>query len=99
MQLAVMHEEGRGVKRDYVVAFQGFQKVAAMGLNVAQYRLAKMYELGRGTDKDLTLAYVWYVRAVNSGHTTAVSHQDNLAKELSSDQLAKALVLLGDNAN
>lgn len=58
---------GQGVKRDYALAAQWYEKSAAFGNLEAMCRLGEFYERGQGVPKDAAISAEWYRKAANSG--------------------------------
>ena len=59
-----------------------YQKVAKLGYDKAQFRLAGMIENGRGTKADSRLALAWYIQASIQGHAKAQSAVTRVKKNL-----------------
>ena len=57
--------------QDYVQARQWFEKAAAQGLAVAQYKLGYLYAEGQGVPQDYVRAREWYERAATQGLAVA----------------------------
>jgi TPR repeat protein len=94
--LALMYKIGSGVPQDYAQALSWYQKAAEQGYAGAQYGLGGMYAEGKGVSPDFVLAYAW----ANLGASGPIEDdwlasqsgkmRDQLAIELSPDQLAEA---------
>ena len=69
--LGMMHEYGRGLKRDDVEAAKWYKKAAEQDMPEAQYRLGVFHENGWGVTSDAGLAAQWYERAAQLGHAFA----------------------------
>ncbi len=67
-----------------------WEKKAARGDAMAQKALGHLYHMGQGVPKDNVLAHVWFSRAALQGYKDADKNRDNVAKEMTSDQLAEA---------
>jgi TPR repeat protein len=87
--LASMYLQGRGVERDTALAFQVFTKAAERGYAVAQNNLALMYANGESVKRDFVRAYLWLDLAA-AEIPKAATVRDDLAKEMTSAQLAQA---------
>lgn len=64
--LGQAYEQGRGVKQDYTLAMQWYEKSASRGDHVASdgmVGMAGLYEKGLGVDKDLDKAIALYKQA------------------------------------
>ena len=88
--LAVFHANGWGVPMDEKEAAKWYQLAAEQGFLQAQSTLAKNYHFGRGVEQDLVKAYLWYQIASQSGDDTAQYGRDEVAAQLSPEQLAAA---------
>ena len=66
--LAVCHDNGTGVERDPVRAFELFQESAKLGYLPAVCDLGVCYENGQGTEKDLDRAIQCYRHAAEEGY-------------------------------
>lgn len=88
--LAVFTENGWGVAMDSLEAAKWYRLSADQGFLQAQSTLAKNYQHGRGVDKDLAEAYKWFAIAQQHGDDTAQVGMDEIAAELSPEELAVA---------
>lgn len=88
--LAGMYGLGRGVQRDPKTALDWYQKAAEQGDALARYNLAERYERGKDVAVDLVEALKWHSLAAEVGLSDAAKARDNIAGDLSSDQLADA---------
>lgn len=61
--MALHTQEGLGVEKDLVGAFQLFKKAAESDHISAQFHLGNCFEKGIGCELDLTLATRWFERA------------------------------------
>jgi TPR repeat protein len=88
---------GWGVPQDYAEAVKWYRKAADQGLPPAQSNLAGMYYFGRGVPQDYVRAHLWFNLAA-AGYTAsetdrrdfAVKSRDELAKKMTSEQIAEA---------
>lgn len=62
-KLALHTQEGLGVEKDLVAAFELFKQAAESDHISAQFHLGNCYEKGLGCELDLTLATRWFERA------------------------------------
>ena len=88
-----MHAHGCGVPQDYSIAAKWFKACAERGSDVCMVGLGNYLKSGLGVQKDLLAAYAWFnVAASKPGALTsvAVSSRDQIARELSPEQLSKA---------
>jgi TPR repeat protein len=110
--LGLMYQNGEGVAKDDVEAAKWYRKAANQGDAVAQGALGRMYEKGEGVAQDYVQAYVLYslvayqgkipAPVVDQGRTNTVetnlfqSFRDNLARSMTTEQIALAQFNLGD---
>ena len=93
----VMYAMGLGVKRDDMRAFEWYLRSAMKGHPGAQSGVGWYYEVGRGMPApDLVRAYMWYVLSAIGGDPDAAMSQEEVVKKMSSEQIAKAHVLIDD---
>src|SRR6266496_2417331 len=62
------YENGNGLRKDKVKAFEWYKKSAEQEYNNAQNTLGYLYESGIGTEKDLEKAVYWYQKAARNGN-------------------------------
>ena len=89
-KLGVMHDQGKGVPKDYEEAVKWYYLAAEQGLANAQYNLGSMYAHGEGVAKDEILSYMWWNIAESSGHRKAEINKALLKKKMSPSQIEKA---------
>jgi TPR repeat protein len=68
-QLAVMYEEGKGVEKDFSLAFKYFKLSADQGNPYAEASLGIMYQNGLGVDKDYLQAARFFQLSANNGNS------------------------------
>ena len=88
--LAILYEKGLGVPIDFAKAIEWYKKAASQDYGIAQFNLAVMYSLGQGTKRDLVKAHIWYDIAANRDIDGAAKNRDEVAKQLTEDQLKEA---------
>jgi len=95
--IAVLHENGEGVPRDYAVAARFYRLAAGQGHADAQASLGALYENGRGVPKDLIRAHMWFDIAATIATTTmlwsnlgGLVGRSRVAAQLSPEQVAQA---------
>jgi hypothetical protein len=88
--LGVMHVNGWGVAMNDHEAAKWYRLAAEQGYTQAQTSLAKLYENGRGVEQSFVEAYTWYYIAVQLGDLNAKYDRDDVASDLSPEQLATA---------
>src|SRR3954453_16845202 len=59
-RIGFMHETGRGMPQDYMLAAAWYQRAAQQGYPRAQYLLALMYNNGQGVAEDYVTAHKWF---------------------------------------
>jgi len=74
--LAVLYDEGKGVKLDHQMAVTLFEQAANKNLPAAQFNLGVMYSNGVGVTRDYKAARNWYEKAAANNYSLA---QFNLA--------------------
>ncbi|GEM_PF-121824 len=93
--LGLMYYNGEGVLQDYAEAARWYRKAAEQGNSGAMNNLGVMYKNGFGVSQDLVLSYVWLNLAAThaepgSDRDQSVSNRDEVARQLSAQQLARA---------
>jgi len=88
--LGLMYGNGQGVPRDFAEAMKWWRKAAEQGLAIAQYYLGMAYANGEGVTQDYISAYMWYDIAPSNGYKPATEKRDDLAKEMTSDDIEEA---------
>ncbi|MCX8627215.1 tetratricopeptide repeat protein, partial [Gilliamella sp. B3976] len=61
--LALMYDEGEGVKESKEKAIYWYTKAAEQGVGDAQYNLAVIYDEGEGVEESKEKAIYWYTKA------------------------------------
>jgi TPR repeat protein len=61
-----------------------------IGASDALFELGMLYATGRDVAADLVVAHKWFNLAASRGNPTALTHRIELAREMSSDQIAEA---------
>jgi TPR repeat protein len=96
--LGLMHENGRGVRKDHATALTWFRKAAAQGFAGPQNNLALMYERGRGVRKDVVRALMWYHIAgtllQGDEGKAALKRRDYLTSQMTAAQIEHAQELI-----
>ncbi len=88
--LGFMYDKRQGVPQDYAEAVGWYRKAAAQGYAKAQYNLGLMYENGEGVPQDYAQAHMWFNLAAAQGDEEAKNFRDDLAKRMTSEQIAEA---------
>ncbi len=89
--LAVLFVEGIDGKPDYTSAIPWFEKAAEYGVADSSYNLALIAARGLGRKQDLVESYKWFALAAMNGDEEAIASRDNIAAELTKNQLVRAL--------
>lgn len=85
--VGLAYYKGEGVGQDYGEAARWLQMAAEVGDVAAQSGLALLYRYGDGVAQDLVQAYKWYSLSANGGDPHAPEYRDEVAGEMSSDQI------------
>lgn len=72
--LAIMYENGIGIKKNEKYALFWYNKAALKGNAAAQFNLGVLYENGKGTKVDFAQANKWYRKAATQGDGLAVGN-------------------------
>ncbi|MBV1705587.1 MAG: SEL1-like repeat protein [Hyphomicrobiales bacterium] len=88
--LGVMLAAGAHGKPDYGTAAVWFRRAAERGIHDSQFNLAILYARGLGVPRDMAKAWAWFDIAANTGDQGAARNRDDLARHMSSADLAKA---------
>ena len=88
--LGLMHANGWGVPMNDEAAVNWYRMAAEQGYVEAQTNLAKSYQKGRGVEQNFVEAYTWNQIAMQLGDLNAKDDLDQVASELSPEELASA---------
>jgi len=72
--MALRHENGLGIEKNYQKSFELFSICANSGDPYAQYALAQYYEYGKGIAADNMKALEYYNMAAQKGHPDAQNY-------------------------
>jgi TPR repeat protein len=89
-ELGNMYRLGRGVPEDAKRAAQLLSSAAARGNGFAQLSIGRMYRTGSGVERDLVTAWAWLTLAIENQVMDAVSHRNEIAEQMSQEQLSAA---------
>ena len=78
---------GLGVKRNFLLARQWYEKAAKQGYPDAQRNLGLMYEAGYNLPRDFESAFLWLYAAHRQGNQRANVALSNLMPKLSVNQI------------
>lgn len=85
--LAVIHQHGDGVPRDYASALRWYRLAAEQGDKVSQFQIGLMYQNGQGVVADEAEAHRWFTM-----HRRHHLHHDHEPKMLAWRQQALTLI-------
>ena len=92
--LGIMYARGRGVPKDFKMAFKQYTKAAEQGYADAQFELGEMYGLGLGVPQDYIKAHMWSnVYLQNNALILRVVAKNNIKKfekQMTPEQITKA---------
>lgn len=88
--LGVMTANGWGVAMDDAAAAGWYELAAEQGFTQAQTSLAGLYRSGRGVEQSTVEAYRWYSIAAKLGDMNAEFKLDEVAIDLSPEEIAAA---------
>ena len=71
-EIALMYQDGKGVKKNQGEAISWFQKSAEQGHAMSQYALAQMYTSGESVEKNNEKAFIWCQSAADQNHRDAM---------------------------
>ncbi len=71
-EIGARFAEGKGVKQDFKLAVDWYQRSAQQGFVPSQYRLGTLFERGLSGKADLERASLWYQRAAELGNVKAM---------------------------
>ena len=88
--LGLMHANGWGVEMNDQEAAKWYRLAAEQGFITAQTSLAMLSHKGRGVEQNLVEAYMWYDIAIQLGDLNSSVKLDDVADDLSPEQVATA---------
>jgi hypothetical protein len=99
--LGGMYSEGRGVPQDFAESAKWYERAAEQGDGQAQYNLGVAYARGEGVTPNSVKAHMWFNLSASRlndprGRTAAIKNRDQVAGEMTADQLAEAQKLAKD---
>jgi len=89
-RLGTLYRNGDGVQQSDTEAVELFRRAAEQKYVPALSALGSQYWAGRGVGQDYSKAYFWYDVALAQGDENAGSQLQDLATELTPDEVAKA---------
>ncbi len=72
------------------VAMEQVELAAQTGMSDALFELGMLYATGRDVAADLVVAHKWFNLAAARGNSSALNYRVELAREMSSEQIAEA---------
>jgi TPR repeat protein len=99
--LGGMYAEGRGVPQDFAESAKWYERAAEQGDGQAQYNLGLAYARGEGVAPDSVKAHMWFNLSASRlndprGRTAAIKNRDQVAGEMTADQISEAQKLAKD---
>jgi len=94
VNLGSLYDYGRGGPQDFKMAVRWYRRSADQGNDLAQRRLGLLYERGDGVQQDYVQAYMWYTLGAATGVKAGVVMRDELAVQMTSEQLLAAKKLV-----
>ena len=91
--LGVCYSFAIGVEKNLQEAVKWYRKAAEKEIAAAQFNLGYCYYRGEGVIQNKIKAYAWFALASKNGHEQASNIMGILAKEISPNQIEKALAL------
>ena len=88
--LGFMYSFGQGVPQDDAEAAGWYRMAAEQGAGGGQAILGGMYRDGEGVLQDYVLAHMWFNLAAVQGQWNAKANRDDVAKRMTSSQIAEA---------
>ena len=88
--LGLMYAGGKSVVQNYSIAVDWFRKSSEQGNAQAQVNLGSAYESGVGVVKGNIYGHMWYNVAASSGIEEGKNARDEIAKKMTSAEIAKA---------
>jgi TonB family protein len=88
-RLGVHYDKGLGVKEDKETALYWYRLAAEQGHAISQFQLSYAYVSGKGVDPDFLKAYRWAFLAETNGYKGATALKDQIAGQLSQEELAE----------
>lgn len=98
-QMGLMLHQGRGAPQNYKEALKWYRKAADKGHAGAQNNLGIMYRNGDGVRENKQLAYMWFSLAASQFNERATVNRDDLAYDMSTDQVLEAQQLTSEYMN
>ena len=94
--LGLMYFTEKGVPQDFAEAVKWWRRAAEQGFAPSQTSLGVMYASGRGVIQDIVYAHMWANIAASLGDEKGKGLRDEIAREMTPEQLAEAQRLARD---
>ena len=76
--LGMCYQEGIGVEKNAVTAFESYMKAAAQGLAMAKFCVGTSYASGYGVAKDMNKSFEWLNKAIMQGYQPAIDTKKHI---------------------
>jgi TPR repeat protein len=90
VSLGHMYDVGTSVPQNYQQAIFWYTKAAELGNNSAQNRLGNLYYGDYADVQNYILAHMWYGIAAANGSYSSAGWREEIAKQMTSDQIQQA---------
>jgi TPR repeat protein len=94
--LGYMHAAGKGTPQDYRESVRWYRMAAEQGSTSALHSLGKIYYEGLGVQKSVENAYAYFLVSGANGNRAAKEKQRMVLKEMSPEQIEKAMRITFD---
>lgn len=94
-EMGELYYKGERVERNIDTALEWFEQASLQGHPGAQYRLGLMHYQGEGVERNLPQAYIILKMAAVNGQDEAMDASDQIALQMSQEELAAATNVLG----
>jgi len=81
LDLGVMYDTGKGVKKNYKEAIKWYRLAASQGVTIAHYNLGVMHYAGLGVRKNIDEAAKWFGFAAEKGDREAVKWLEKVERQ------------------
>ena len=93
-ELGSIYAEGRGVTQDFALARRWWLKAARQRDAYAMSNLGVLFANGLGVERDVVAGYAWFALAAAFGNHAAMSFRQDIAKQMSDDQVTAGLKIV-----
>lgn len=95
-KVGIYYYEGNGVPQNYNVAYHWLLRSAECGFPTSMNLVGVFLRDGRGVDKNIIEAHKWFNLAVAHGYLGAKAHRDNLASQMTPQEISQAQKLASE---